>query len=104
MPRSEIHILLHVIVPAFIAVFFFPKIRFKTFVVLMLAMLIALTPLLAPSLSDPNRCSIGFHPLHTLPAVLVYSALIFTKKTRLFAVGLLIHIALDVIDCLWMRW
>jgi hypothetical protein len=104
MPRSEIHLLLHVLIPALVAYFFFPKARFKSFVILMLTMLIDLDHLLADPIYDSQRCSIGFHPLHSYLAVLVYSGMIFMKKTRLVAIGLLIHVALDLIDCVWMKW
>ncbi|WP_267137011.1 DUF6122 family protein, partial [Stenotrophomonas sp. SG1] len=51
----------------------------------------------------PNRCSIGFHPLHTAPAIAVYAGRCVPKKTRLFGIGLIIHIVLDAIDCWWMH-
>ena len=67
-------------------------------------MLVDLDHLLAQPMYDPNRCSIGFHPLHTWPAILVYVALTWPKKTRWLGLGLLIHMALDGLDCAWMRW
>ena len=105
MPRSEIHILLHVLVPLAAAWLFFPNNqRTKAFLILMLALVIDLDHLLATPIYAPNRCSIGFHPLHTLPAMVGYVILLAPAKTRLFALGLLIHIGLDSIDCAWMRW
>nr|WP_251006557.1 DUF6122 family protein [Stenotrophomonas sp. ISL-67] len=59
--------------------------------------------LLADPVYAPNRCSIGFHPLHTVPAIALYAGLCVPKKTRLFGIGLLIHIVLDAIDCWWMH-
>jgi len=59
--------------------------------------------LLADPIYAPNRCSIGFHPLHTAPAIAVYAGLCVPKKTRLFGIGLIIHIVLDAIDCWWMH-
>lgn len=73
--------------------------------------------LLANPIYDPNRCSIGFHPLHTIPAIGFY-ILMFTlplvlgrKKGRqgfnptgrilhLTGLGLLVHMALDWIHCM----
>lgn len=104
LPRSEIHLLLHLLIPALVAWFFFPKARFKSFVILMLTMLIDLDHLLADPIYDPNRCSIGFHPLHSIVAIFAYFSILFLKKTRLVAIGLLIHIVLDLIDCVWMKW
>jgi len=65
--------------------------------------IIDLDHLLADPIYAPNRCSIGFHPLHTAPAIAVYAGLCVPKKTRLFGIGLMIHIVLDAIDCWWMR-
>lgn len=65
-------------------------------------MLIDLDHLLASPIYDPNRCSIGFHPLHTIPAILVYLLCLFVPRLRLIAIGLLIHIGVDAGDCLHM--
>lgn len=70
-------------------------------------MLIDIDHLLANPIYDPGRCSIGFHPLHELWFIALYVALCFLPKTRLLGIGLLVHVALDTIDCqinsgLWM--
>jgi len=75
----------------------------RAWLLLMLGWVIDLDHLLAVPVYAPDRCSIGFHPLHTAPAVLVYAALTIPRSTRWFGIGLLIHIGLDLIDCLWMR-
>ena len=62
-------------------------------------MLVDLDHLLANPIYDPNRCSIGFHPLHTTFPVIVYVLLTLFSKTRLVGLGLVIHMALDYIDC-----
>ena len=67
-------------------------------------MVVDLDHLLADPIYDPDRCSMGFHPLHTAPAVAVYVLLAAWPKTRLVGVGLLIHMALDWVDCAWMTW
>ena len=36
-------------------------------------MLVDLDHLLADPIYDPERCSIGFHPLHSIPAIVVYA-------------------------------
>jgi len=48
-----------------------------------------------------ERCSIGFHPLHSYPAIILYFILLFFPKTRIIAVGLLFHMATDFQDCFW---
>ena len=62
-------------------------------------MLVDLDHLLADPVYDPNRCGIGFHPLHTAPAIAGYAVLSLLRSTRLIGVGLLVHMALDLADC-----
>ena len=63
-------------------------------------MLIDLDHLLADPIFDPDRCSVGFHPLHSWPVVGAYVIALFVPRFRLAAVGLVIHIGLDGLDCL----
>lgn len=101
--RSTIHLFLHFAVPLAIALAFF-RARWRSATLIMIAtMLVDLDHLLATPLYDPNRCSIGFHPLHTWPAMLVYLGLLIPKRTRLVGLGLVIHMVLDGIDCAWMH-
>lgn len=65
----------------------------------MAGLLIDVDHLLADPIYDPGRCSIGFHPLHTIIPVALYFLLLLFPRTRLVGVGLLIHIALDTVDC-----
>ena len=65
-------------------------------------MAIDLDHLLAVPVFDPNRCSIGFHPGHSYPAIAAYAVLLFFPKSRVVGLGLLIHMGLDYTDCLWM--
>ena len=62
-------------------------------------MLVDIDHLAANPIYDPNRCSIGFHPLHTLWFVAFYIALCFAPKTKLVGLGLSVHMALDAVDC-----
>jgi len=62
-------------------------------------MLVDLDHLLAHPIFDPNRCSIGFHPLHKPWAIVAYVILLFFPKTRIFGVGLVLHMLTDFIDC-----
>lgn len=106
MPDAELrpllHLLLHVIVPVATARVFWPKAWKRTALWMLAAWVIDLDHLLADPVYAPGRCSIGFHPLHTWPAMLAYGALVIPRKTRWFGVGLVIHIVLDGIDCLMM--
>ncbi len=62
-------------------------------------MLVDLDHLIAIPIYDPERCSIGFHPLHEPMIIVSYLVLSFIPKTRLLGVGLVIHMSLDSIDC-----
>lgn len=66
---------------------------------MMATMLVDLDHLLASPIYDPLRCSIGFHPLHSLLLIAVYCALCLYSKTRLIGLGLLLHMLLDSMDC-----
>jgi hypothetical protein len=102
--RPTLHLLLHFAVPLAVALLFF-RARWRRAALIMIAtMIIDADHLLATPLYDPSRCSIGFHPLHTWPAIVVYAALLIPARTRLIGLGLLIHMALDGVDCVWMRW
>ena len=101
--RPVIHLALHVIVPLLVAVAFFRP-RWRRAALIMLAtMVVDLDHLLADPVYSPGRCSMGYHPLHSLPALPVYAGLALVRKTRLAGIGLVIHMALDAGDCAWQR-
>ena len=93
------HIILHFAVPAVVAFLFFRGTWRKTFLILIATMLVDLDHLLADPIYDPNRCSVGFHPLHSYVAIGLYIVMLAFRKTRIPAIGLLIHMALDYLDC-----
>jgi len=112
-----LHIVLHVAVPTIVAFVFYRPHGVQAALVMVAMMAVDVDHLLADPIYDPQRCSIGFHPLHTVPAIVVYSfvfALAFLLGKRLQAsdlgwagrvvhlgsLGLLIHMALDWADCL----
>lgn len=90
----------HFIVPLVIALYFYKKKWKLVYLVFIGTMLIDLDHLLATPIFDPNRCSINFHPLHSFYAIGCYSVLVFPKKTRILAIGLLLHILADYLDCI----
>lgn len=100
MLRHFIHYGIHFFVPVLIALLFFKENRLKVAVILLLGIVIDVDHLWAEPLFDPNRCSIGFHPLHSYWAILVYAVLPFFKRTRIIGLALLIHIFADLTDCL----
>ncbi|GAA4106402.1 hypothetical protein GCM10022393_00790 [Aquimarina addita] len=101
MIRPIIHYGFHLLVPLGIALLLYPKTWKKTYLILIGAMLIDLDHLLAEDIFDPNRCSIGFHVLHSTYAIIGYFILLIPKKTRIFGIALLWHIGTDQLDC-WM--
>ena len=94
-----IHLLLHFTVPLIIAVVFFGNKIKIAYLVLIATMLVDLDHLLAVPIFDPDRCSIGFHPLHSTPAIIVFAGFTLIRALRLVGVGLLIHMLLDSLDC-----
>jgi hypothetical protein len=112
-----IHIALHFVIPPLVALVFFHS-RWRNATLIMIAtMVVDADHLLADPIYDPARCSIGFHPLHTIPAIVIYLLLFFIplivwRKSdgqswrstayvlHLAGLGLLIHMALDWLDCL----
>lgn len=93
------HILLHFTVPALVVAVFFRRQWMLCYLVMMATMLVDLDHLLAHPIYDPQRCSIGFHPLHSAWAIAVYFVLCFPRQTRYVGIGLMIHMALDSLDC-----
>ena len=108
-----IHLVLHLIVPVALALAFYrPRWR-SSAAILIATMIVDVDHLLADPIYDPVRCSIGFHPLHRLPAIVAY-ALLFAlplaardrvrtdarlRGVHLAGLGLIVHMVLDAIDC-----
>ena len=70
-----IHIVLHVLVPLGVALLFYRERWRWTLLILLATMAVDVDHLLADPIYDPERCSIGFHPLHTRPAIALYVAM-----------------------------
>ena len=93
------HYGIHFIFPIVIAFLFFKENRSRAMLILLAGILIDLDHVFADPIFDPNRCSIGFHSLHSYWAIGVYVALLGFRKTRIFGIALLIHILADLTDC-----
>ena len=65
-------------------------------------MIIDLDHLIANPIFDSSRCSIGFHPLHTIWAGFFYCFIFIFPywKLRAFSIGCLWHLFTDFIDCI----
>jgi hypothetical protein len=99
--QFSIHYGLHFIAPGLIAWFFFRDNWKQAWLIMAATILVDIDHLLANPIFDPRRCSIGFHPLHTWPAMLLYTFMLFFPKTRIVGVGLLFHMLTDCQDCMW---
>lgn len=104
MLQFIIHYGLHFLFPLLIAWLFYKQQLWKTWFVFLLGMLIDADHLLANPLFDACRCSINYHPLHSYPAIAVYVLMLWPAGTRLIALGLLMHILADVVDCMMMAY
>ncbi|MFC1829612.1 DUF6122 family protein [Thermodesulfobacteriota bacterium] len=100
--HPAIHLFLHLIIPGAVARMAVAKQWKSAWLIMILTMVVDLDHLLAHPIYDPNRCGIGFHPLHSYPAIVFYLLLAMVPKTRVVGFGLIIHMALDGMDCLWM--
>lgn len=83
--------------------FAFARARTRAFLLMVATMLVDIDHLVADPIYDPQRCSIGFHPLHELPLIGVYAVLCLVPRLRFVGIGLLIHMGLDTMHCvlLW---
>jgi hypothetical protein len=99
------HYFLHFIAIGFIS-YLFDKNNWKKYWLILLAtMLVDIDHVFADPLFDPQRCGIGYHPLHSLWAIFGYLIgliLIKEKIIKLICIGLLFHMLTDFTDCLWM--
>ncbi|EHQ01884.1 DUF6122 family protein [Gillisia limnaea] len=105
MLQTIVHYSLHFIVIGAIAYFYDKKNWKRNWLILLSTMLVDLDHVFADPLFDPNRCGIGYHPLHSYYAIGIYLlGAIFIKNSiiRLIFIGLLFHMFTDFIDCLWM--
>jgi hypothetical protein len=110
------HIVLHVAVPVLVALTFYRPQWLPVALILLATMAVDFDHLFADPIYDPDRCSIGFHPLHTVPAVALYFVLgvvplvvwpkadnpglrSAARMAHLIGLGLVIHMALDWGDC-----
>ena len=99
--RFIVHYGLHFIFPYFVARRFRADRVWSTYGILLSTMLVDLDHILANPIFDPCRCSIGFHPLHSFWAILLYTILLAPKITRWWSIGLLLHMLTDLQDCWW---
>lgn len=99
MLRFLVHYGIHFVVPIAIGFLFFKKNRTVVIFILLAGILIDVDHLFANPIFDPERCSIGCHPLHSYWATALYFLLLIPKTTRIVGLALIIHICADSMDC-----
>ena len=104
LERTLVHNFLHILIPALATWIFYRKDWRSSYIFLMLTMMVDLDHLIADPIFDPQRCSIGFHPLHSEIAITIFALMLIHKKLRIFGFGRLIPMTLDGLDCAWMAF
>ncbi len=100
--QTFIHYFLHLLFPALLAWLIFRDDWKKAYLIFLLTMLVDLDHLLASPIFQADRCSIGFHPLHSYYAIAAYAILLFFRKPyNMIGIGLLFHMLTDLVDCLF---
>ncbi|MFS4469338.1 DUF6122 family protein [Maribacter sp. 2210JD10-5] len=104
MLRFVLHYGIHFVVPFIIAFAFtiFKKNSMRVLLILLAGIILDIDHLLATPIFAPDRCSIGFHPLHSYWAIGFYFVLLFSKKTRIWGFAFLLHMIADFVDCLFI--
>ena len=74
-----IHLFIHVAAPGVVAALFFRPYWRGAWGWMLATMIVDADHLLADPVYDPERCSIGFHPLHSWPAIGVYALLLIVS-------------------------
>ena len=104
MTQQIIHYSLHFLAIGIIAYLYDKKYWLKYWLILAATMIADLDHLVADPIFDPDRCGIGFHPLHSEIAITAYIlGMVFIKQKiiRLICIGLFFHMFTDFIDCIW---
>lgn len=104
MLQTIVHYSLHFLFPALVSYLFWGRERWWTsYRIMLLTMLVDLDHLFADPIFDPNRGSIGFHPLHSYPMIAVYALMCVLPYQRwgwawwwrVIGVGLTLHMITD---------
>ena len=101
--------------PLLLALVFWPARWWQSCLWLLCGLIIDIDHLLADPIYDPERCSIGFHPLHSGYAMAIYAVLLLASvrlsvgqshlswwfRLRLILIGVVLHLILDALDCIF---
>lgn len=101
--QNVLHYFLHFGFPFVIAFIYWKEKWLRAGTIMFSTIIIDIDHFWANPVFEACRCSIGFHPLHSIPVIILYPAFLFFPKTRLIGLGLTFHIFTDWIDCLIMK-
>ena len=76
------HLSGHLILPLALAYVGYTPAWQKTSTILLSTNIVDIDHLIADPIYDPDRCSLGYHPLHSIPAIGVYSGMLFNENTQ----------------------
>lgn len=98
--REIVHYFLHFVFPLVVAKIFYRNNWQKAYLLMLATMLVDLDHIFANPVFDPTRSSVGFHPLHSYPAVALYFlGFLFLKgHYKIIALGLTMHMFTDFQD------
>ncbi|EKB56983.1 DUF6122 family protein [Bergeyella zoohelcum] len=105
MIKDIVHYGFHFVFPFVLGWLFFPQQWKKASLIMLGTMLVDLDHLFATPIFDADRNSIGYHFLHSYPAIAVYIiGSIFAKGTwKMVFIGLLWHMITDFQDYYFWR-
>lgn len=105
MIKDIVHYGFHFVFPFVLGWLFFPQQWKKASFIMLGTMLVDLDHLFATPIFDADRNSIGYHFLHSYPAIAVYIiGSIFAKGTwKMVFIGLLWHMITDFQDYYFWR-
>ena len=101
MERSIIHIILHFLVPFIVAKTAWKEQWLWPFIIMALTLVIDFDHFLAEPVFDPNRCSLGFHPLHKLACHWNLSCVTFFSSFTNYCYWIAHTLGIDGTDCFW---
>jgi hypothetical protein len=100
------HFFLHIIFPVIIAQVFFKTYWKKAYLLMLFTMLVDLDHLFATPVFQEGRCSVGFHPLHSYPMIVLYflGTILLKGNYKIIALGLLFHMFTDFQDYYFWKY
>jgi hypothetical protein len=96
------HYSLHLFFPLAVAWIGYRSDWKRAYFLFLATMLVDLDHLAAQPIFDAHRCSIQYHFLHSYYAMIIYGLFLFLPRPLHYVgLGLLMHMATDLIDCVW---